>query len=107
VQELLDLEAATADAGLAWILQRVQRSLRLAGVVRASERTIDRSSLLTRREADILRLAAEGLTDPEIARRLGLGVPTVRRHVGNAVLKLGVPTRVAAVAAATAGAVPA
>ena len=67
--------------------------------MRASERTIDRSSLLTSREAEILRLAADGMSDPEIARRLALGVPTVRRHVGNAVLKLGVPTRTAAVAA--------
>lgn len=35
---------------------------------------------ITRRQAQMLELAAEGLTDKEIAARLGLAVPTIRSY---------------------------
>jgi DNA-binding CsgD family transcriptional regulator len=35
---------------------------------------------LTRRQDEVLRLAAAGLTAAESARRMGLSVHTVRRH---------------------------
>lgn len=57
-------------------------------------------SPLTRREAEIVGLIAEGLGDKEIADRLHLSEHTVHRHVANALTKLDVPSRAAAVAKA-------
>ncbi len=59
---------------------------------------------LSERELDVLRLVAEGLSDREIARRLGISAHTAHRHVSNIRGKLGVSSRAAAAAhAATAG----
>lgn len=59
---------------------------------------------LSARELDVLRLVAQGLSDQEIARRLGISAHTAHRHVSNIRGKLGVPSRAAAAAhAATAG----
>lgn len=55
---------------------------------------------LTRREAEVLGVLAEGMTLPQAARRLGLSVETVRTHARNIYRKLGVSDRAAAVAAA-------
>ncbi|HYW50856.1 MAG TPA: LuxR C-terminal-related transcriptional regulator, partial [Gemmatimonadaceae bacterium] len=56
---------------------------------------------LTARECDVLRLIADGLGNPAIAARLGISEHTVHRHVANMLVKLGVPSRSAAVASAT------
>lgn len=56
---------------------------------------------LTKRETEVLALIASGLSDREIAERLLLSPHTVHRHVANVRTKLGLPTRAAAVAAAT------
>lgn len=55
---------------------------------------------LTSRETEVLTLVASGLSDREIAERLVLSPHTVHRHVANVRVKLGLPTRAAAVAAA-------
>ncbi|MBN1284513.1 MAG: response regulator [Anaerolineae bacterium] len=55
---------------------------------------------LTPRERAILRLAAEGRSNPEIAGILGIADGTVRNHVSNIYTKLGVDNREAAVRAA-------
>jgi pimeloyl-ACP methyl ester carboxylesterase/DNA-binding CsgD family transcriptional regulator len=61
-------------------------------------------SRLSERELDVLRLVAQGLSDQEIARRLGISAHTAHRHVSNIRGKLGVSSRAAAAAhAATAG----
>lgn len=44
---------------------------------------------LTPRELEVLRLAAAGLTNAEIADRLVLSVRTVERHLSNIYLKVG------------------
>ncbi len=54
---------------------------------------------LTSRETDVLRLAAEGLDNEAIARRLSLSVRTVERHLSNVYVKLGLSGRVARAAA--------
>jgi DNA-binding NarL/FixJ family response regulator len=48
------------------------------------------SSLLSEREMEVLRLAAEGLTNPEVAERLYLSPRTVGQHLRSAYRKLGV-----------------
>lgn len=51
---------------------------------------------LTAREIDVLRLVAEGLTDPQIASRLYLSPRTVHTHLRSIYAKLEVPSRAAA-----------
>ncbi len=48
---------------------------------------------LSEREAEILRLMADGYTDKEIAERLTLSPRTVETHVSNVLRKLDVPNR--------------
>lgn len=48
---------------------------------------------LTRREQEVLRLIAEGITNREIAARLTISEHTVRTHVGSILSKLGFSTR--------------
>jgi DNA-binding NarL/FixJ family response regulator len=48
---------------------------------------------LTDRERETLVLAAEGLSNHEIAKRLGISVATARTHVGRAITKLGARDR--------------
>lgn len=55
---------------------------------------------LTERERAILRLAAQGQSNPDIAQALGLAQGTVRNHISNIYTKLGVETREAAIRAA-------
>lgn len=57
---------------------------------------------LTPREIEILRLIAAGLRNQEIADRLYISLPTVKRHVANAYGKLGVTHRTEAIARANA-----
>ena len=54
---------------------------------------------LTSRELDVLRLAAEGRTNEEIAEALTLSPRTVERHLSNVYGKLGVAGRAARAAA--------
>ncbi|HEX2906510.1 MAG TPA: LuxR C-terminal-related transcriptional regulator [Phototrophicaceae bacterium] len=55
---------------------------------------------LTERERAILRLAAQGQSNPDIATTLGLAQGTVRNHLSNIYAKLEVDTREAAIRAA-------
>jgi DNA-binding NarL/FixJ family response regulator len=57
-------------------------------------------SLLSKREEEVLRLVAEGLTNEEIARRLIISKTTVKTHVASVLNKLGVESRTQAVAVA-------
>ena len=54
------------------------------------------SGVLTRREVEVVRLMAAGLTNADIAERLVVSEHTVHRHVSNILGKLGVPSRAAA-----------
>ena len=55
-------------------------------------------SVLTPRELDVLKLVAQGLSNPEIAQRLILSEHTVHRHLANILLKLNLSSRAAAAA---------
>jgi DNA-binding CsgD family transcriptional regulator len=48
---------------------------------------------LTARERELVALVERGLTNVEIARRLGLGRPTVARILTSAMTKLGASSR--------------
>ena len=55
---------------------------------------------MTPREIEVLRLTADGLSAPEIAERLFVGVTTVKTHLQHVYEKLDVSDRAAAVAQA-------
>lgn len=81
-----------------------------AAVHAAYERFAERSedatrSSLTRREWECLQWIADGKTDFEVGRILDISPRTVRFHIDNAKVKLGVATRIQAVAKRLAGAV--
>jgi LuxR family maltose regulon positive regulatory protein len=54
------------------------------------------------KERAVLRLAASGVSNEEIARCLGVSIHTVKWHLTNVYSKLGVKNRTAAVKAALA-----
>lgn len=54
----------------------------------------DAESTLTRREQQVLELIGQGLTNPEIARKLYIAQTTVKSHVSNLLLKLDCRDRV-------------
>jgi DNA-binding NarL/FixJ family response regulator len=55
---------------------------------------------LSDREVDVLRCLADGLSTPEIARKLYISVPTVKCHVAHLIRKVGVRDRIQLVVAA-------
>lgn len=55
---------------------------------------------LSARELEVLRLVAEGLSNPEIGKRLFVAASTVKTHLERTYAKLGVNDRAAAVARA-------
>ena len=57
---------------------------------------------LTARQADVLSLLAEGRSTKDIARRLGLAVPTVKTHLAAVYRQLGARNRLQAVVKASA-----
>ena len=55
-------------------------------------------SRLSRRERDVLRLAASGLTNAQIAAKLGVSTHAIKFHLAGTYRKLGVVNRTEAAA---------
>jgi DNA-binding NarL/FixJ family response regulator len=68
-----------------------------AGATAAEPATADLPDGLTQREAEILALIAQGLTNPEIASRLFLSGHTVKTHINRIFAKTGSRDRAAAI----------
>ncbi|MEW6224228.1 MAG: LuxR C-terminal-related transcriptional regulator [Chloroflexota bacterium] len=88
---LEDAERRADELRMVPMVYRIRRSLRLAGVRRSAARRT--SGRLTAREQEVLAMVRDGLTNAEIASRLGIGRPTVVRLLANASAKLGTNSR--------------
>lgn len=96
---------ATFEAlGAARYAEKARRTLRSLGVRLPSPRS-GRSAAgpLSRREMEVARLVAEGLTNAEIAERLVLSVRTVESHLDHVYSRLGISSRAALARWVTAG----
>lgn len=95
IQRLEAVLDAAMDGEFEMVAVRIRRSLRRAGRrLPASGPTPRANGIgLTRRERELLELVGQGMTNAEIARRMGLGRPTVARILSNAMGKLGAETR--------------
>jgi DNA-binding NarL/FixJ family response regulator len=96
-----DLVAAvrTVAGGDALLAPAVTRRViaEFAGVRRAPTESVGPATPLTDREAEVLRHVAKGSSNSEIAAALFLGEATVKTHVSNVLVKIGVRDRVQAV----------
>ena len=93
VDRLVRVENEATELGMLPLLGRIQRSLRAAGVRRSAPRRREPTSLLSGRERQVLELVGAGLTNAEIARRLGVSRHTVVSQIGSASAKLGANSR--------------
>jgi two-component system, NarL family, nitrate/nitrite response regulator NarL len=99
-------DAAATD--LVAALRRVLRGERVSdprmvpgGAGRSALRAAQARCGLTRREYEVLRLAAQGRTNPEIAESTGLARNTVKTYLQAALHKLGARNRVEAIGKAS------
>jgi DNA-binding CsgD family transcriptional regulator/tetratricopeptide (TPR) repeat protein len=93
------------DLGATAIAVKVRKALSDQGVTvprGRSQTTRDHTAGLTARQAEVLELLAQGLTNTEIADELFVSQRTVENHVSAVLMKLDVPNREAAVEAAFA-----
>jgi LuxR family transcriptional regulator, maltose regulon positive regulatory protein len=97
-------EAAAEQARAAHKAMRAMQAERdtegAAELLRELDAAEERSAApaLTPRELEVLKLVAQGLSNPAIAERLVLSEHTVHRHLANILGKLDLPTRAAAAA---------
>lgn len=69
----------------------------VSGRPKPDSRAVLARAQLTDREAEVLRLIAQGMSNGEIAQELFLGVQTVKTHVSSTLAKLGARDRTQAV----------
>jgi DNA-binding CsgD family transcriptional regulator len=83
------LEAMGMDA----FAERAGRELRATGETARKRTAAARDEELTGQEAQIARLAREGLSNPEIGSRLFISARTVQYHLAKVFAKLGIASR--------------
>jgi pimeloyl-ACP methyl ester carboxylesterase/DNA-binding CsgD family transcriptional regulator len=93
--------ALTGDSHLPYFDDQRELQRALAGFLDDQPEAVNGDSPLSRREVEVLRLIAAGLSNREIASSLVLSEHTVHRHVANILRKLTQSSRAAAAAHAT------
>jgi DNA-binding CsgD family transcriptional regulator len=79
--------------GVAGFAERTRRELRAAGGTVQKRTAASRDDELTAQEAQIARLARDGLSNPEIGTRLFISARTVQYHLRKVFAKLGITSR--------------
>lgn len=95
-----ELDLAVAEARAMGARPLLEAATALARRGRLEGAVPHRGELLTDREAEVLELVAQGLTNRQIGERLFISGKTVSVHVSNVLAKLGVTGRAEAVAVA-------
>jgi ATP/maltotriose-dependent transcriptional regulator MalT len=91
-RELNDAYEMFSSMGMEGFAERARREL-LATGAKVSRRTLETRDDLTPQEAQIARLARDGLSNPEIGTHLFLSPRTVEWHLRKVFGKLGINTR--------------
>ena len=86
---------------LADAVRRVHAGFRVVDPMLAADSAISGETPLTARETEVLRVARDGVTVEQIARRVSLSEGTVRNHLSSAIGKTGARTRSEAARIAT------
>jgi ATP/maltotriose-dependent transcriptional regulator MalT len=96
--ELDEARRCFQELGAAWRSEQAAALLKERENAPAASTRSPPAGGLTRREIEVLKLVAGGLSNRRIARNLSVSEFTVKRHVANILLKLGLPSRAAAAA---------
>jgi DNA-binding CsgD family transcriptional regulator len=78
--------------GMEGFAERARRELLATGET-ARKRTVQATVELTAQEAQVARLARDGLSNPQIGARLFISTRTVQYHLGKVFAKLGISSR--------------
>ena len=78
--------------GMDGFAERARRELQATGET-ARKRTVQATVALTAQEAQVARLARDGLSNPQIGARLFISTRTVQYHLGKVFAKLGISSR--------------
>jgi DNA-binding CsgD family transcriptional regulator len=91
-QQLRHAYESLGTMGMDAFADRARRELRATGET-VRKRTVDTRGDLTAQEAQVARLARDGLSNPEIGGRLFISAHTVQYHLSKVFAKLGIRSR--------------
>jgi DNA-binding CsgD family transcriptional regulator len=91
-QQLRTAHGLFSAMGMEAFAERAARELLATGET-ARKRAVDTGSHLTAQEAQVARLARDGLSNPEIGARLFISTRTVQYHLRKVFTKLGINSR--------------
>jgi DNA-binding CsgD family transcriptional regulator len=80
------------EMGMEAFAERARRELRATGET-ARKRTAAASEVLTAQEAQVARMARDGLSNQEIGARLFISPRTAQYHLSSVFTKLGISSR--------------
>lgn len=89
------VKPAAPDVLIAAVEKAVKKSFEDLAADAGQADLAEKAAPLTDRELEVARLVAEGLLNKQIGDKLGISLPTVKLHRGNAAKKLGVRSAVA------------
>jgi DNA-binding CsgD family transcriptional regulator len=84
--------ASLSTIGMDAFAERARRELRATGV-NVRKRSVETHADLTAQEAQVAKLARDGLSNPEISGRLFISAHTVQYHLSKVYTKLGITSR--------------
>jgi DNA-binding CsgD family transcriptional regulator len=92
-EQLREAHGMLEAMGIAAFAERAGRELRAAGGTTHKPTLPARNEELTAQEAQIARMARDGLSNPEIGTRLFISARTVQYHLRKVFTKLGITSR--------------